>query len=121
MVKGRAIHVLSTSGGKAECIAFLDKKLTMLSLQRAGNEDAKKRAVPLEEIKEVACGEESGQAFGLATDELCVTLVLETGQAMGLSFNDNEARDTFALCISMFVDGRRSEVARRLEKEAGLR
>merc|ERR1712046_186551 len=54
MVKGRAIHVLSTSGGKAECIAFLDKKLTMLSLQRAGKEDAKKRAVPLEDIAEIA-------------------------------------------------------------------
>lgn len=118
LVKGRVVHVLATSGGMAECVCYLDRKLTTLSLQRAGKEDAKKRAVPLEDISEIAVGAESGQEFGLATTDMCITLVLESGQAIGFCFQDDEERDTFALCLSMFVDGRRNEVERRQEKAA---
>jgi hypothetical protein len=128
LVKGRTLRVLATNGGMAECaqtssrrcICFLDRKLTSLSLQRAGKEDAKKRAVPLEDISEIAVGAESGQEFGLATDEMCITLILESGQAIGFRFDDDEERDTFALCLSMFVDGRREEIEKRKERNAGL-
>lgn len=117
MVKGRPMDVLSQSGGTAECTVFLDRKLTTLSLARAGKEDSKKRAVPLQDISEITVGEESGQEFGLPTTALCVTLVLENGQAIAFAFEDEEKRDTFALCLSMFVDGRRTEVQRRQDKE----
>merc|ERR1712100_792770 len=117
LVKGRSVQVLAISGGMAECLCFLDRKLTTLSLQRAGKGDAKKRAVPLEDIAEIAVGVESGEEFGLATTDLSIVLVLESGQAIGFCFKDDEERDTFALCLSMFVDGRRTEVERRKEKQ----
>jgi len=117
LVKGRPMEVLASSGGTATCTVFLDRKLTTLSLARAGKEDAKKRNVPLQEISEITVGEESGLEFGLPTTDLCVTLVLENGQAIAFAFEDEEKRDTFALCLSMFVDGRRTEMARRQEKE----
>jgi len=116
MVKGRPMNVLSQNGGTAECTVFLDRKLTTLSLARAGKEDSKKRAVPLQDISEIQVGAESGTEFGLPTTDLCVTLVLENGQAIAFAFEDEEKRDTFSICLSMFVDGRRTEVARREEK-----
>lgn len=121
MVKGRVVHVLSVHGGTAECMVYLDRKLTTLSLQRAGKDDAKKRAVNLEDIEEIAVGAEAGEAYGLSTDDMCITLVLANSQAIGFYFKDEEERDTFALCLSMFVDGRRTEVERREAKAAGLR
>jgi len=57
-------------------------------------------------------GECGGQDFKLATDSLCVTLVLESGQALGFRFSDEEERDTFALCVTMFIDSRRTDLAR---------
>lgn len=112
LVRGLPVTVLSVTGGTAECIAFLDRGLTTLSLQRAGKLEAKRRIVPLEEISEVVVGEYGGQDFNLSTDTLCVTLVFETGQAVSFRFENDEERDTFALCLSMFVDGRRNELAR---------
>lgn len=120
LVKGRRVELLATKGGTAECTLFLDRKLTTLSLQR-GKGDSKKRAVPLEDISEIAVGAESGEEFGLATTDMCVVLILDGGQAIGIAFPDEEERDTFALCLTMFVDGRRNEIKRKQEKAAGLR
>jgi len=116
LVKGRRLRILASSGGMAECIVFLDRGLTTLSLQRVGKEDAKKRAVPLQEIEEIAVGAESGQDYGLETDDMSLTLVLKSGQAIAFVFYDDEERDTFALCLTMFVDGRRAETERIQEK-----
>lgn len=116
-VKGRTVSVLTVNGGTTECIASLDRKLTTLSLQRSGKKDAKKRGVPLHDISEVCLGQEAGDEIDLPLDENCVTLLLEDGNAVGFRFQDVEERDTFALCLSMFIDGRRGEVERR-KKEA---
>lgn len=113
IVKGRVISVLSTQGGTAECLVTLDRKLTTLSVQRAGKKDSKKRNVPLDKIAEIAVGEDVRDQVELEVDETCVTLLLDDGQAIGFTFPDLEARDTFALCLSMFVDGRRAEVERK--------
>lgn len=112
-VKGRTVAVLTINGGTTECIASLDRKLTTLSLQRSAKKDAKKRGVPLQEVNEVCIGEEAGDEIDLPLDENCVTLLLEDGNAVGFRFEDIEERDTFALCLSMFIDGRRGEVERR--------
>jgi hypothetical protein len=119
-VRGRDISVLSVNGGVALCTATMDRKLTTLSLQRSGKKDGKKRGIPLEDVSEICIGEEMGEngVQELALDELCVTLVLGDGSAVGFRFEDIEERDTFALCLSMFVDGRRGEVVRKQEQKA---
>lgn len=117
IVKGQPVSVLAVTGGVAECVVSLDRKLTTLSLQRAGRKDAKKRAVPLEDICEICVGEDAGEEVELPLDEHCVTLMLEDGNALGFQFDDLESRDTFALCLSMFVDGRRSEKEKQKKKE----
>jgi len=119
MVKGRTVNVLSTKGGLAECIASLDRKLTVLSLQRS--KDGPKRGIALEEVSEVCVGNELGEDVGLQLDDLCVTLLLKDKQAIGFRFLNAEERDTFALCMSMFVDGRRKEIKRSKRKESKTR
>lgn len=122
LVKGQQVTVLAVNGGVAECVASLDRKLTTLSLQRAGKKDSKKRGIPLEDVVEICVGAEACEDVELPLDERCVTLMLEDGNAVGFRFEDAEERDTFALCLSMFVDGRRGEVQRkRKEKGAKLR
>lgn len=118
-VKGQLVNVLAVNGGIAECVVSLDRKLTTLSLQRSGKKDSKKRPVKLEDICEICVGEEA-EDVELALDERCVTLMLSDGNALGFRFADLEERDTFALCLSMFVDGRRGEMQRR-KKEKGAR
>jgi len=113
LVKGRKIEILQAGGGSTPCIAFLDRKLTELSLARGDKPDGKRRGIPLEDIREIVVGDDVSDDFELYTDELCAALVLESGQAMGCRFVDIEERDTFALCLSMFVDGRRGEITRR--------
>lgn len=123
LVKGLPVCLLSVCGGTAECTAFLDRQLTTLELARKGSstspsgptrgsesELSRKRHIRLEEIVEVIVGESGGKDFQLFTDNFCVTLVLGNGQAVGFKFMDEEERDTFALCLSMFVDSRRMNV-----------
>lgn len=122
LVKGQEVSVLAVNGGVAECVASLDRKLTTLSLQRSGKKDSKKRGIPLEDVVEICVGDAAREDVELALDEMCVTLMLEGGNAVGFRFSDAEARDTFALCLSMFVDGRRGEVQKkRKEKVAKIR
>mmetsp|Transcript_118238 Transcript_118238/g.329770 ORF Transcript_118238/g.329770 Transcript_118238/m.329770 type:complete len:187 (-) Transcript_118238:115-675(-) len=113
LVKGQEVELLSVNGGTARCMAYLDRKLTTLSLQRGIQVDAKRRSIPLEDIEEVLVGEDGGADFDLDTDELCVTLVLRSHQALGFSFRDMEDRDTFALCLTMFIDGLHAKEPRR--------
>lgn len=111
MVKGMEVNVLSLDGNTVACCVQLDKKLTMLSIQRANRSDAKKRQMPLETIVEVIVGEDV-HGTPLPTNDMSVSLLINDGQCIAVVFEDIEFRDTFALCLSMFVEGRRSEVAR---------
>lgn len=110
-VKGQQVAILSTNGGTTECIATLDRKLTSLSIQRPGG--SKKRHIPLEAVEEISIGTEAEDEVDLPLDDNCVTLLLEDGQGVGVSFSNVEERDTFALCISMFVNSRRGERSRK--------
>mmetsp|Transcript_94775 Transcript_94775/g.271878 ORF Transcript_94775/g.271878 Transcript_94775/m.271878 type:complete len:197 (-) Transcript_94775:68-658(-) len=114
LIKGLPVSLLSVHGGTADCLAFLDRRLTQLELQRTDKVDAKRRQVNLEEIAEVVVGEYGGQDFNLPTDALSVTLVLDSGQAIGFRFDNDEDRDTFALCLSMFIDGRRLDISKNI-------
>jgi hypothetical protein len=117
LVKGRRVELLATKGGTAECTLFLDRKLTTLFEGKLHTS----LIYVVVDISEIAVGAESGEEFGLATTDMCVVLILDGGQAIGIAFPDEEERDTFALCLTMFVDGRRNEIKRKQEKAAGLR
>merc|ERR1711908_180584 len=104
-------------GGTCTCTVFLDRELTTLSLQRHGNTDGKRRPIPLESIASVDICSDAGAEFALDSDDMCVTVVLESGQALAFSFSDEEERDTFALCLTMFVDVRRCQVSEGAEAD----
>mmetsp|Transcript_126563 Transcript_126563/g.253022 ORF Transcript_126563/g.253022 Transcript_126563/m.253022 type:complete len:204 (-) Transcript_126563:122-733(-) len=104
LVKGYQVELLSVRGGTVKCMAHIDRGLTMLSLERGMPADARRRDIPLQEVQEVLVGEQGGEAFNLQTDDLCVTVVLESQQALAFAFLSEEERDTFALCLAMFVD-----------------
>mmetsp|Transcript_34489 Transcript_34489/g.75314 ORF Transcript_34489/g.75314 Transcript_34489/m.75314 type:complete len:199 (-) Transcript_34489:55-651(-) len=105
LVKGLPLQMLVVNGGTAECVAYLDRDLTSLSLERAGA----RRPIWLKDVSEVVVGCDGGKDYGFVTDTLSVTLVLTSGQGLGFSFESEEERDTFALCLSMFVDGQRQQ------------
>jgi len=106
LVKGQPTTMLVVGGGRTSCIAYLDVDLTTLSLQKAATPDTRRRAVPLEEVLEVIVGELGGREFDLDTDDFSVTLLLESGQALAFQLEGEEERDTFAFCMTMFVDAR---------------
>jgi len=110
-VKGQQVAIVSAHGGTTGCVMTLDRKLTTLSIQRPGG--SKKRHIPLDVVEEISIGTEAEDEVDLPLDENCVTLLLEDGQGLGVSFDNVEERDTFSLCISMFVNSRRAERSRK--------
>lgn len=113
IVKGRALQVVTPANGCLECLVTLDGSLKSMSIQRGAKKDSKKRVVPLEDVEEIAVGVLERDDIGLPLDDMCVTFILKEGQAIAFQFSDEEERDTFALCLGMFVDGRRKEVEKR--------
>jgi len=111
LVKGHQVELLSVRGGTVKCTAFIDRGLTTLSLQRGSSADANRRNIRMQEVQEVLVGERGGEDFNLQTDDLCVTVVLETQQALAFAFLSEEERDTFALCLAMFVDDLHKKLA----------
>lgn len=107
-VKGQQVSILSVNGARTvSAVATLDRKLTTLSIRRAGSKDGKKRDILLDTVAEIIVGKEACDEIDLALDDYCVTLLLEDGQGIAFRFPEDEDRDTFALCMSMFVDSRR--------------
>merc|ERR1712034_145327 len=103
-VKGRT---LSVQGGLTDCLVTLDRRVTKLSLQRAGKPDAKKRGILLEEIAEVYAGNEVEQDFDVelpGMDDLTATLLLDSGQAVGFHFEDITDRESFRQCLAVLAE-----------------
>jgi len=118
LVRGRTITMLSVSGNLTECFVSLDRQLSTLMLARSSKKDAKRRGIALEHISEICVGEEAAGGVELPLDEHSVAILLEDGSALGFHFPDFEDRDTFALCMSMFVDGRKGRLSRK-SRESG--
>mmetsp|Transcript_101192 Transcript_101192/g.179695 ORF Transcript_101192/g.179695 Transcript_101192/m.179695 type:complete len:321 (+) Transcript_101192:104-1066(+) len=116
MVKGRELNMLSTTGRSLLCLVTLDREIRNLSIQLAGKKDAKQRFISLKSIEEISVGREVGEDIELPVDELSVTLVLAEGQAIAFQLDDEEERDTFAMCMGMFVDGNRKDAEKRKSK-----
>lgn len=132
LIRGHEVNLLSVRGGVVRCMAFLDRQLTTLSLERATEEapsQQHRRDLELRDIEEVLVGEDGGDEFGLETDGLSVTLVLRSRMGLAFAFDNESDRDTFALCLAMFVDEDHRKEASGIEhvpkrvrgKRAGLR
>lgn len=119
IVKGVTLEVLCAGGSATEiAVVSLDRKLRTMYMQRAGKKDAKRRQIRLEQVIEIAVGSDVREEVELPVDDHCVTLLLDNYQALSFRFPDVEERDTFALCLSMFVDGRREEVFQQGNKDS---
>jgi hypothetical protein len=90
----------------------LDKRLRTLCVQHLGPL-GQAQHFGLELVIEVAVGTDIRKEVDLSVDDLCVTLVLTHLKALSFRFPKSEDRDIFALCMSMFIDGRREEVERK--------
>mmetsp|Transcript_57632 Transcript_57632/g.137036 ORF Transcript_57632/g.137036 Transcript_57632/m.137036 type:complete len:253 (-) Transcript_57632:100-858(-) len=131
--KGQVIPVRTSNGSHMECHVQLDRQLSKLTMQRVaqrrgaalgmlrksareGHEvsppqlTGKKREILLRRVSEIVVGLDARDAVAIPLDEHCLTLLLMDGQAVTFHFQELVDRDTFALCLSMFIDGQRSEV-----------
>eukprot|EP00435_Cladocopium_sp_Y103_P008928 s5984_g2.t1 len=105
LATGRTLPLLSKSGVTSSTVQ-MDKARTALSIRANG----RMQRVPLESIMQISVGAENAVDFDLHLHDLCVALLLEDEHTIyAFEFEDDEARDTFALCLGMFVDQRRSE------------
>mmetsp|Transcript_55235 Transcript_55235/g.103561 ORF Transcript_55235/g.103561 Transcript_55235/m.103561 type:complete len:215 (+) Transcript_55235:82-726(+) len=95
-------------------IVSLDKRMKVLGVRSAdpSAEVSTQVAVPLTSVASIAFGCCSPGEGRLSATERSVTLFLDEGYgpSIVLEFRDLEERDTFAICLSMFVDGRKVEL-----------
>ncbi|CAK9057378.1 unnamed protein product [Durusdinium trenchii] len=95
-------------------IVSLDKRMKKLCVRSSDPtaDVSVQLAVPLTSIASIAFGCCSPGEGRLMATELSVTIFLDEGYgpSIVLEFIDLEERDTFAICLSMFVDGRKVEV-----------
>lgn len=102
MVKGRKITVISKAGAIKQVSIFLGRKLDSFKIQ-AGNNT---RKIPLTDISDLHIGQD-GPSIDTPLDDLCCTMALVAGECLTFRFSDITARDTFAMCMLMFVNGAR--------------
>jgi len=100
MVAGRRMPILQ-AGGTSTCQVYLDQDVTAITIKGRANQ-----VVSLDDIAAITMGEDLPEGVQLSVDELCVTMALYDGSSLAFRMEDMEARDTFALCIGMFVDQR---------------
>jgi len=102
IVKGRKLSVVSTNG-TVECMVSLDRDLTTLFVRRSSRQGAKRRGIPLKQITRICVGNDAADAR-LKLDDCCSTIHCDSGEAVAFRFNDLEERDTFVLCVTMFME-----------------
>ncbi|CAE7455557.1 unnamed protein product [Symbiodinium natans] len=106
LAAGRTLPMLRPAGMEP-CNVQMDRARTALSIRP---QSGQARRVPLETISQISVGAENVEEVNLPLDDFCVTLKLDDEQTLyAFQFQDDEARDTFALCLGMFVDQRRAE------------
>lgn len=100
MVRGREMNVLSVDGQLRTCTCSFDRKLRNYNI--VINKET--RSIPLIKFKEVFQGIEP-EDIATPLDELCVTIVLESGECLSFRFKDLQERESFAMCLQIIVDG----------------
>lgn len=93
-VKGSLMSVVNATGGTTECLTWLDRELTTLTLQPArGNMRVKRRAIRLDRVNEIIVGQRGAASWRQSDptavesplDELCSTLLLEDGSSISFT------------------------------------
>jgi len=99
MVKGKDINVLAPSGDVKLCSISLNRNLDKLTIKMG----SASRKIPLKTVGDIHAGADAA-SINRFLDELCATLVLTSGDAVSFRLADMDARDTFVLCLSTFVN-----------------
>jgi len=99
MVRGQQMGVISPDGALRTCTCSLDKKLTTFVIELKGSV----QRIPLAEV-EIFQGNEP-EDIDTPLDELCATLMLRSQECISFHFSDVPARETFAVCLQVLVDG----------------
>mmetsp|Transcript_42838 Transcript_42838/g.99800 ORF Transcript_42838/g.99800 Transcript_42838/m.99800 type:complete len:235 (+) Transcript_42838:137-841(+) len=100
MVRGRQLGVIAPDGSLRTCSCSLDKRLKHFVIELKGSV----RRIALSELTEVYQGNEP-EDIETPLDELCATLMLESGECISFSFEDISSREHFAMCLQILVDG----------------
>lgn len=100
MVRGRQMGVVSPDGQMRTCNCSLDRRLRNLVLELRGSA----RRIPLTNVREVYQGKEP-EDIETPLDDLCATLAMEEGDCITFHFADIPARENFAMCLQLLVDG----------------
>jgi hypothetical protein len=100
MVRGQQMGVISPDGQLRTCTCSLDKRLKHYVIELKGSQ----RKIPLTSIAEVYQGTEP-EDIDTPLDEFCSTLTLEQGECITFHFPDVPAREQFAMCLQLLVDG----------------
>merc|ERR1711920_52505 len=113
MVKGRYFEVVLPSGQTRSRFCMLTRKLDAFRI-KTDKETSDARNIPLTTIEEIIAGADTARTLasrGLETplSELSVTLALTDQTFITFLLQDVEARDTFAMCITMFANRAKTE------------
>lgn len=100
MVRGREMNVLSVDGQLRACTCSFDRKLRNYNIVIS----KETRSIPLAKFREVFQGTEP-EDIATPLDELCATMVLESGECLSFRFKDVAERENFAMCLQIIVDG----------------
>lgn len=100
MIKGRDISVLSVDGQLRTCVCSLDRKLKnfIVEIHRSS------RKIPLSSVAEVYQGTEPDD-IDTPLDDLCATMMLDSGECISFRFGTVQERESFAMCLQIIVDG----------------
>lgn len=100
MVRGQQMEVIAPDGQLCTCSCSMDKRLKYFVIELKGSE----RKIALSSITEVFQGKEP-EDIDTPLDELCSTLMLERGDCISFHFPDVPAREHFAMCLQILIDG----------------
>eukprot|EP00931_Biecheleriopsis_adriatica_P051742 TRINITY_DN30040_c0_g1_i1.p1 TRINITY_DN30040_c0_g1~~TRINITY_DN30040_c0_g1_i1.p1 ORF type:complete len:211 (+),score=57.68 TRINITY_DN30040_c0_g1_i1:154-786(+) len=98
MVRGRALDVVLKTGKHKSCACSMSRTLDSLKIKVGGHS----KTMELADIQEIHAGDNL-KRIETPLDELCVTLIMASQDAITFRFPDVEERDTFAACLLMFV------------------
>merc|ERR1719265_3021819 len=102
MIKGRDISVLSVDGQLRTCVCSLDRKLKNFVVEISRSS----RKIPLTTVSEVFQGKEP-EDIDTPLDELCSTMMLESGECISFRFPTEPDRESFAMCLQIIIDGQK--------------
>jgi hypothetical protein len=99
MMKGSHMMARTPGGSMKDIQIAFDNKLSSLMITRDGQECC----IPLEQIDDIAIGQDAEGQVSVRVDDQCVTLLLEDGRGLTLHFEDLDESNAFAECLSKLM------------------